>query len=385
MCQQIGKRWKRISAWMVVVSALAGMQGLGPLSLPGAGQAAASTALSIAPARYANAIEQGQKVALELVGRGIPGVSVAVAVNGEIVWSDGFGYADLEERVPVWPSTRFRIGSISKSLTADALAQLYEQGRLDLDAPVQRYVPSFPDKGDVITTRQLAGHLSGIRAYKGDEFLLQKHYATVLDGLAVFKDDPLLFPPGTKFSYSSYGFNLLSAVLESASGEAFLSYMREHIFLPLGMHDTVADENEKIVEHRTRFYTRAKEGELQNGPYVDNSYKWAGGGFLSTGEDLVRFGSAHLRGGHLKPATLALLFTSQRTKAGEETGYGIGWFIGRKGVKYRVIGHGGGSIGGTSQLALFPDSNVVVAVLTNLTEAPLKFEDVQRIAEPFMK
>ena len=124
MCQQIGKRWKRISAWMVVVSALAGMQGLGPLSLPGAGQAAASTALSIAPARYANAIEQGQKVALELVGRGIPGVSVAVAVNGEIVWSDGFGYADLEERVPVWPSTRFRIGSISKSLTADALAQL---------------------------------------------------------------------------------------------------------------------------------------------------------------------------------------------------------------------------------------------------------------------
>src|SRR6267378_3950851 len=136
------------------------------------------------------------------------------------MYSEGFGYADLEERVPVWPTTKFRIGSISKPLTATALVQLVEAGKLDLDAPVQKYVPSFPEKGAVITTRMLAGHLAGIRHYQGDEFNIQKHYANVLDGVKIFENDPLVSPPGTKFNYSSYGYNLLSAVVESAASES---------------------------------------------------------------------------------------------------------------------------------------------------------------------
>jgi len=349
----------------------------------------AAQATSSAPApvasRHAEAIAQARGVALEILGRGIPGMAVAVGVDGEIVWSEGFGYADLENRVPVWPTTRFRIGSVSKPLTAAALAQLVEQGKLDLDAPVQKYLPSFPDKGHVITPRLLAGHLAGIRHYKGDEFLLAKRYSTVAESLAIFKEDPLLHPPGTKFAYSSYGWNLLSAVVEGASGQEFLRYMEENVFGRLGLRDTVADWNEKIILHRTRFYTRTKDGQLQNAPYVDNSYKWAGGGFLSTVEDLVRFGSAHLRPGFLKQQTIDVLWTSQKTTDGKETGYGIGWNVSRDAKGRRVVHHGGGSVGGTTALIIYPEAKVVIALITNLSSAPIRGPDFDKIAEGFLK
>src|SRR5271165_626249 len=241
---------------------------------------------------YAAARENADRQAKEWLARGIPGLALAVAVDGKLVYSEGFGYADLEERVPVWPTTKFRIGSISKPLTATALMQLVEAGKVDLDAPIQKYVPSFPDKGAVITVRMVAGHLGGIRHYKDDEFQIQKHYGSVMEGLKIFANDPLVSPPCTKFNYSSYGYNLLSAVIESASGEEFLSYMQGKVFTPMGLVHTTPDQNSQIVEQRSRFYELTKDSHTENAPYVDNSYKWAGGGFLSTAEDLVRFGSA---------------------------------------------------------------------------------------------
>ncbi len=341
------------------------------------GAAPAATAEPYAAART-NAHEIGERLA-----RGIPGLALAVAVDGHIVYAEGFGYADLEERVPAWPSTKFRIGSISKPLTAAALMQLLEQGKIDLDAPVQEYVPSFPDKGAKITPRLLAGHLAGIRHYKGDEFLIASHYDSVLDGLKIFENDPLVAPPGTAFHYSSYGFDLLSAVIESASDENFLSYMQRHVFTPLGLVDTTADQNRPIIERRSRFYEREKDGTTDNAPYVDNSYKWAGGGFLSTPEDLVRFGSALLHPGFLTENSLRLLFTSQKTNSGQETGYGMGWFVHKSKSGQRIYEHSGGSVGGTCQLIIYPDSRVVVALLTNLGDAPWKIADVESIAEPF--
>ena len=334
---------------------------------------------------YAAASRNARATAQALLARGIPGLAVAVAVDGKIVWSEGFGYADLEARVPVKPSTRFRIGSVSKPLTATALVQLVEAGRLDLDAPVQKYVPSFPDKGVKITPRLLAGHLAGIRHYKGDEFFMQRHYATVIDGLKIFQDDPLVAAPGTKFSYSSYGYNLLSAVIEAISGESFLSYMQRKVFEPLGLRATVADEPSRIIEHRSRFYMRTK-GQLENAPFVDNSYKWAGGGFLSTAEDLVRFGSRLLQPGFLKAESLALLFTSQKTSDGQETKYGMGWTPDKSKTGKTIYEHGGGSVGGTSQLILYPDTRVVVAFVCNFSTddgGGLKREDVEKIGEAF--
>jgi len=332
---------------------------------------------------YEAARVNADRQAKEWIARGTPGLSLAVAVDGKIVYSEGFGFADLEERVPVWPTTKFRIGSVSKPLTAIALAQLVEAGKLDLDAPVQSYVRSFPDKGAVITTRMLAGHLGGIRHYQGDEFKIQQHYANVLDGLKIFENDPLVSPPGTKFNYSSYGYNLLSAVVESASGENFLAYMQKHVFDAMGLVHTTADQNAQIVEQRSRFYEKEKDGTLENAPYVDNSYKWAGGGFLSTSEDLVRFGSILLQPGFLKAESLKLLFTSQKTKSGQVTGYGVGWGIAKSASGKLVYAHSGGSVGGTSQLIVYPETHVVVALITNLSGNEWKEEEVEAVAEKF--
>jgi serine beta-lactamase-like protein LACTB, mitochondrial len=333
--------------------------------------------------RYAPARESADHQAKEWLERGIPGLALAVAIDGKIVYSQGFGYADLEERVPVWPTTKFRIGSISKPLTATALMELVEAGRVNLDAPVQKYVPSFPDKGSLMTVRMVAGHIAGIRHYQNGEFTIQKHYANVLDGLKIFENDPLVAPPGTKFSYSSYGFNLLSAVIESAAGEPFLTYMQQQVFTPLGLVHTTADQNMQIIEQRSRFYERPKDGAVENAPYVDNSYKWAGGGLLSTPEDLVRFGSSLLQPGLLKADSLKIMFTQQKTVSGQEVPYGIGWFLHKSHAGKWTYEHSGGSVGGTSQLILYPDSNVVIALVTNLSDAPWKRDEVEAIAEKF--
>ncbi|MGB7844024.1 MAG: serine hydrolase domain-containing protein [Candidatus Acidiferrum sp.] len=207
----------------------------------------------------------------------------------------------------------------------------------------------------------------------------------MLGGLERFQNDPLVAPPGTKFSYSSYGYNLLSAAIESAAGENFLDYEREHVFAPLGLHSTVADQPADIVEQRARFYSPAREKQVRNAEFVDNSYKWAGGGFLSTSEDLVHFGSALLQPGFLKVESLALLFTPQKTRDGTETKYGMGWFVTKSKSGQRIYEHSGGSVGGSSELILYPDAHLVVAFVCNFSggEDGWKGEEVQSLGESF--
>jgi serine beta-lactamase-like protein LACTB len=360
------QRWK-IPAVLFVLALLASVQPL-------------------AAQQHTGAIAQARALAKQwMAERGYVGLSIAVGIKGEMVWSEGFGHADLEQQVPVTRDTKFRIGSVSKPLTAAALGLLYEQGKLDLDAPVQRYVPSFPDKGKPVTVRHVAGHLAGIRHYRGDEFLLARRFNSVTESLAIFKDDPLQFDPGTRYSYSSYGWNLLSAVVEGASGQNFLDYMNASVFARLGLKNTLADENDKIIPHRTRFYQRDSAGVVSNAPYVDNSYKWAGGGFLSTMDDLVRFGSAHLKPDFLKAETLAVLFTSQKTAAGELTNYGIGWSVRTDDKGRRTVSHSGGSVGGTTMLLIYPESGVVVAMAVNMSSARLGASSAAQIADLFMQ
>ncbi|MDC0713018.1 serine hydrolase [Stigmatella sp. ncwal1] len=332
-------------------------------------------------------ISRAHALAEELVqAKQLPGFSIAVARDGKLVWSEGFGFADVEQQVPVTPLTRFRVGSVSKVLTAAAVARLVEDGALDLDAPVQRYVPGFPAKPWPFTTRQLAGHIAGIRHYQEKDFGLlkaQPHYDTVNAGLVLFQEDPLLFEPGTDYRYSSYGWNLISAVVEGASRQEFLHYMQASIFEPLGLQGTVADQAEQLIPHRTRFYARDASGALRHAPYVDNSYKWAGGGFLSTAEDLVRFGSAHLQPGFLRQASLDVLFKTQQLNSGKETGVGIGWRMGVDAKGRRILHHGGTIEGGRAMLMLFPESRVVVALLAN-TLANFNEADAQRIGDVFI-
>lgn len=301
----------------------------------------------------------------------VPGMAISIARNHKIIYSMGYGLADVEQNVAVDPAkTKFRIASISKTLTADALMQLVEAKKLNLDAPVQKYVPSFPKKRWPLTSRQVAGHLGGIRHYRGNEMLSAKHYDNVSQGLEIFKDDSLLFEPGTKFSYSSYGYNLISAIIEGAAGMDYLTYMKLKVFDKLNMTNTVPDYQQQIILGRGRYYQKSG-AVIENAPFVDNSYKWAGGGFLSTAEDLVKFAEAHLQTGYLDESSLALLSTSQNTTSGEETHYGIGWAtnIDKHGLHW--IGHSGGAVGGTSKMIIYPDEQLIVVVLTNLSSAGL--------------
>jgi serine beta-lactamase-like protein LACTB len=336
------------------------------------------------PRSPTSAIEESRRLVRTLMtDQHVPGLSVAVWCDGRVVWSEGFGYSDLETRVPVWPHTRFRIGSISKPLTAAAVGRLVERGKLDLDRPVREYVPYWPKKKHAITPRQLGGHLAGIRHYLQNEYLMSKEYPTVKSSIEIFGEDALMHVPGEKYQYSSYGFNLMSAVIEGASGEEFLSYVEREVFNTLQMRHTLADRPAEITENRTGFYVRQGD-RIVNAPYVNNSYKWAGGGFLSTPEDLIRFAAAHLGEEFLKKETIQLLWTSQQTNAGEKTNYGIGWQTAIDDKGRLRVGHGGGSVGGTCKLVVYPSERVVVAITANMSN--VRYGDLQyQVAESFMK
>lgn len=342
--------------------ALVGLAGAQPMM---AQVAAPARPVAVTPAERA-AIVRGRRMIVDTMrALGSPGATVCVVRNGRIIWSEGFGFADVEQQVRASPRSVFRIGSVSKPLTAAALGWLVQEGKLDLDAEIQRYVPSFPRKKYGITVRQVAGHLAGIRHYREGEFENQKHYATVMEGLSIFSGDSLLFEPGTQFSYSSYGWNLIAAVIEGATGEPFLEFMKKAVFDRAGLTHTRPEFADSIIPFRGRFYVWAdSQHVMRNAPYVDNSYKWAGGGFMSTAEDLAHFGQVMLDGKLLRPETVSLLWTSQRLRDGKETGYGIGWSINIDSTGRRV-GHTGGAMGGTATLQIYPDQRLVIAMLVN--------------------
>jgi serine beta-lactamase-like protein LACTB len=303
----------------------------------------------------------------------IPAMSVAVVLDNQIRFRHGYGMADLENFVPAKALTVYRIASVTKSLTAVAAMQLAERGKLDLDAPVQKYVPSFPTKNFPITTRQLLAHLSGIRNYRPGEGERTARYNTLTDALGIFKDDPLDFEPGTKFGYTTFGYTLLGAVIEGASGMTFTDYLREHIFKPAGMQHTQVDDLYAIIPNRARGYTPKVfglfDGNYRNPVPMDSSYKIPGGGLVSTAEDLARFALAAQNGVLIKPATFAEMSKSQKTRDGRETGYGYGWYVGAGGGfsgDPDSVWHGGVQAGFTGNLWLLPKKRFVLVILTNL-------------------
>lgn len=305
-----------------------------------------------------------QMIQEELRKNGAPGAAVAIEQDGKVVFAKGFGYADVENKVPFTAQTVSRIGSISKTFTALALMQLVEQGKVKLDDEVQVYVPSFPKKSAPITLRQLLGHQGGIRHYRGDEMLSAKHYDSVEAALAIFKDDPLIAEPGTKYSYTTYGYNLLSRVVEAASGMSFGDYLQQRIFTPLGLKQTYLDDPGTLIPQRARYYTKPQTGPLRNAPAVDQSNKWGGGGLVSTVEDLLRYAASYDAASLLKADMIKLMFTPQNTRDGKPTTYGLGWTNTLEDGRRRIE-HTGGSVGATSALALYPEQRTKIVVLVN--------------------
>ena len=266
----------------------------------------------------------------------IPGISVAVSHRGTLVWSEALGYADVEARRPASRQTLFRIQSLSKTLTSSALMRLVKVGIVRLDAPVQDYVPSFPKKGFPITPLQLASHRSGVRNYRDDlEAATSRHCESALEGIGVFKDDPLVFPPDTDSMYSSYGYVLLGAVLEGATHQPFPDLMRQHVFAPLAMAQTTEfslAEPHPLEATPYDFITPfSSDGRRVRSPAIDFSCKWPSGGFLSTADDMARFAAAHSVHSAvpwLTTPSLERQFTP-RTPPSSPVGVGLGWLIGR--------------------------------------------------------
>ena len=296
----------------------------------------------------------------------IPGMSISVSENGNKIWSEGFGFSNIEKKTKVNPSkTQFRIASISKTLTALAIAKLVDDEKIKLDASLYNYVPDFPKKKYDFTIRQIGGHLAGIRHYSGREFLLNKKMS-IVEGLNIFKDSKLLFKPGTKFKYSTYGWSLLSVVVQNAANEKFSDYMVKAIFIPLKMKSTTIDKPEENLLNRTSFYVKRK-GKVLEGPKVNNEFKAAGGGFISTSEDLVLFGNQFINPQIISKESLAELIKSQKTSNGKNTNYGIG--IGVRKIKNNTLklSHSGGGIGASSNLLIYPEKGIVISILTNLS------------------
>jgi serine beta-lactamase-like protein LACTB len=315
---------------------------------------------------------QIQKAASNFMAKNsVPGLSAGILLDGQPAWSEGFGLADLENFVPASPVTLFRLGSISKSITAVAVLELYERGKLNIDAEVQKYCQAFPKKDAPITSRELLGHLAGIRHYNpgfaGGDVPLDsaRHFNTMQESLQIFANDPLVDKPGNKFHYSTYGYTILGCVLEGASSEKFVDFVKENLFDPAGMAETQADNSSSITQHRTRFYHQESSGPVQNAGVLDSSYKIPGGGFISSADDMMRFATAVLANQLLKPATRDLMWTSQKNADGTLTNYGMGWFVGKKFGLF-VAAHTGGQQGTSTSLILVPERHAAAVVLANI-------------------
>ena len=350
---------------------------------------------------YSNVVDEARRQTRELLTEdtSLHGLSVAVAKDGAIVWAEGFGYADDKHRATVTPSTRFRTGSVSKTMTAAAVALLYDRGRIDLDAPVQTYVPAYPKKQWTVSTRQLLGDVAGVHRLRGErnnnDQVPRGYCRTVDEAVRTFAYEPLAFEPGTRYRYSTSGWILLSAVVEGASGQPFYTFMSRNVFKTLGMERTAvegADEDKDTAD-----FTDSTRNDAAS-VLEDYACTVGAGAFLSTPSDLVRLGSAMLtapakasavkKPGLLKAETITLLQTPQSLKSGASTGFALGWKVDTiplAGAQVRTVRHRASLIAGAVSFYLFPDRGLAIAAMTNVPNTVGLEEVALKIAEVFSR
>lgn len=322
---------------------------------------------SIAPApnvTLGSDVDSARVLARRLVERHrLPGFAITVSIGDTVVWQEGFGLADETAMVKATAETKFRIGSVSKLFTATLLMRLVEQQQVQLDVPIGQYL-TLPPQLATVTLRQLAGHLAGIRHYRGNEFLTAARYATLRDAVAVFAGDSLIATPGTRYAYSSYGYNLIGAVLEAVTATPFPALLRREVLAPLGMTATVADVDAMSIPGRAQTYTVSAQG-IAVAPDDNLSGRWPSGGLLSSTNDLSRLGRSVLSPGLLTERSLGVMLTPQRLATGAATNVGIGWRISADSAGRRYLHHGGSSNGGAAFLLVYPDTRLVIAMASN--------------------
>lgn len=334
----------------------------------------------VADPAFAGAIEEGRSLIRGLMAETrLPGLEVALGFHDRLIWSEGFGFADLEASLPVTPRTQFRIASVSKVLTAAALARLWQDGRIDIDVPIAQWLPEWPWEPHRITPRMLAGHLGGVRHYVPGDFrrnIDRTVFRTAAEALQIFRDDPPVAAPGAQYFYTTFGYTLLSAAMESATGRSFFDLMEETVLRPLGLQQTAPNHPDAAIGALTKLYAPAGKNGWRPLNNTFPAYKWAGGGYVSTAHDLVRFGMAHLGHGFLGEKAKAALFSPQLTSDGTPTGVGIGWVITRDSRGRAMYFHNGSQAGARSLLSLFPEDGLVISVLSNVQNVPDDIEGI---------
>lgn len=298
--------------------------------------------------------------------KGNIGVTAGYMVKGEIKWKNSAGYLCNDDKTPFSDSTKTRVASISKSMTAVAIMQLVEKGLINLEKPIQTYLPEFPkkEKGE-ITVRQLLAHTSGISQYENDKEIENTvHYNSLEEAMEVFQDRPLIFEPGSKYFYTTYGYVVLGRIIELVSDLSYEEYMQKNIWEVADMTNTGVERIDKAYENKSCLYHKKKR-KTQKAVQNDLSNRIPGGGLYSTLQDILKFGQAVLDGRLISESTLLLMLQSQPVEY-KGNKYGLGWrFYGPEGYENVVIGHDGGQTGCTSQLFIVPKSKTIVVALSN--------------------
>jgi CubicO group peptidase (beta-lactamase class C family) len=287
--------------------------------------------------------------------------AVLVARGDTVLFSKGYGSANLEWNMPNTPSTKFRIASLTKQFTAAAVLLLEEKGKLKVEDLVKKHYPDAPAAWDNITLFQLLTHTSGIPDLNSDpgfsDFFLKRRTPDKV--VRFFRDQPLDFEPGTQFRYSNSGYALLGLIIEKASGMSYGKFLDENIFKPLGMKDSGFDDNEKAIPHRASGYG-IRAGEILNVPCIDISVFYSFGGLYSTVEDLLRWERGLFQGRLLSAGSLEKMTTPAKN------GYAFGLYVGEK-FGARIMEHTGSMWGFASRLAYYPEDAITVVALSNIS------------------
>ncbi|HEV7676016.1 MAG TPA: serine hydrolase [Candidatus Angelobacter sp.] len=286
--------------------------------------------------------------------------SVLVAQDGKILLDKGYGFASLEWEIPNTPTTKFRLGSVTKQFTAASILLLEERGKLKVEDPVKKYMPDAPAAWDKITIFHVLTHTSGIPSFTSfPDYASTEATPTSPEKLvARFRDKPLEFEPGTKWNYSNSGYVLLGYLLEKISSQSYSEFVQQNIFTPLGMKDSGYDSNSSIIKRRAAGYTPGKDGP-ENAGFIHMSIPFSAGALYSTTEDLLRWEQGLFGGKVIKQASLAKMTTPFK----QDYAFGV---IVQTVNGHKVIAHGGGIEGFNSSLAYYPDEKMVVVVLANL-------------------
>jgi CubicO group peptidase (beta-lactamase class C family) len=285
--------------------------------------------------------------------------SVLVARGNEIILDKGYGFANLEWDIPNSPSTKFRLGSITKQFTAASILLMEERGKLNVSDPVKKYMPDAPAAWDKVTIFNLLTHTSGIPSFTSfpDYASIEPFTTTPAQLVKLFRDKPLDFQPGEKWSYSNSGYVLLGYLIEKISGKSYERFVQENIFTPLGMKDSGYDSNSAIIPHRAAGYSPSPNGPVNAG-YINMTVPLSAGGLYSTTDDLLRWEQSLFGGKLLSPASLQKMTTPFKDD------YACGLMI-HTATGHKVIEHGGGIEGFTTMLAYYPEDKLTIVVLSN--------------------